>query len=156
MIPSRTITYPAVTADDFEELAALRIAAMRPSLEHLGRFDVVRARERLWQSFYPEHTQFIVVDGQRVGFHTLRPVEGGLYLNHLYIHPAWQGTGIGSQVLRHLLAQADTLRRPVSLCALRDSPANAFYQRHGFVQTRVDEPDIYYVREVPKLLRTEH
>ncbi|HEY1049927.1 MAG TPA: hypothetical protein VGE39_09240 [Prosthecobacter sp.] len=40
------ITYSSVTIDDFEELAALRIAAMRPSLEHLGRFDPARARER--------------------------------------------------------------------------------------------------------------
>lgn len=136
----------AVTAADFEELAELRIAAMRKSLEHIGRFDPQRARERLWNSFYPEHTQFIVLDGQHVGFHTFRPVEDGFYLNHLYIHPQWQGSGIGSQVLRHLLAHADALGRPVHLCALRDSAANAFYQRHGFVQTRLDDPDIYYVR----------
>lgn len=152
MSPPHAITYATVNTADFEELAALRIAAMRPSLEHLGRFDPMRARERLWQSFYPEHTQFILVDGQRAGFHTLRPVEGGLYLNHLYIHPRWQGGGIGSQVLRHLLARADALRQPVSLCALRDSPANAFYQRHGFVQTRVDEPDIHYVRPAARAL----
>lgn len=143
------VTYAAVTAGDFEELLALRLAAMRASLEHLGRFDPARARRRLWHSFLPEHTQFIVVEGHRIGFHTFFPDKQGFYLNHLYIHPAWQGTGIGSQVLRQLLAQADALRQAVSLCALRDSPANAFYQRHGFVQTRVDEPDIYYVRAAP-------
>lgn len=34
----------------------------------------------------------------------------------------------------------------VSLGALRDSPSNRFYQRHGFVQTAEDEWDIYYLR----------
>ncbi len=144
--PAQRITFSLVRSADFEVLAELRTAAMRESLENIGRFDPERARERLWNSFYPEHTQFIVVNGQRVGFHTFRPVDDGFYLNHLYVLPGWQGRGIGSHVLRQLLAQADVLGQPVHLCALRDSASNAFYQRHGFVQTRVDDPDIYYLR----------
>jgi ribosomal protein S18 acetylase RimI-like enzyme len=144
--PPEKITFTAVSAEDFEELLALRIAAMRESLEAVGRFDPVRARERLRKSFYPEHTAFIVVDGQKIGFYTLRPADGGLQLDHLYVHPNFQSRGIGSEVLRHLLALADASQMTVSLGALRDSPSNRFYQRHGFVQTAEDELDIYYVR----------
>lgn len=139
------ITFASVSNDDFEDLLALRIAAMRESLEAVGRFNPERARERLRKSFYPEHTAFIVVDGQRIGFYTFRPADGGgLQLDHLYVHPNFQSRGIGAEVLRHLLALADASKTTVSLGALRDSPSNRFYQRHGFVKTSEDEWDIYY------------
>src|SRR3954464_10641411 len=101
------ITFSDVTVADFEELAALRIAAMRASLEQVGRFDPERARERLRKSFYPEHTQFILLDGQRVGFYTFRPAADGWRLDHFYIHPDWQSRGLGSFVMRRLLALSD-------------------------------------------------
>lgn len=65
-----SVVFSTVTAADFDELAALRIAAMRDSLERVGRFDLERARERLRKSFYPEHTRFVILDGQRIGFYT--------------------------------------------------------------------------------------
>lgn len=141
------IKFAAVSDDDFEELLALRIAAMRESLEAVGRFNPDRARERLRKSFCPEQTAFIVVDGQRIGFYTFRPADDGCFqLDHLYVHPDFQSRGIGSEVLRYLLALADASQTAVSLGALRDSPSNRFYQRHGFVQTAEDEWDIYYLR----------
>lgn len=84
------ISFAPVSQDDFEELLALRIAAMRESLEAVGRFNPERARERLRKSFYPEHTAFIAFDGQRIGFYTFRPADGGGFqLDHLYVHPTF-------------------------------------------------------------------
>ncbi len=143
---SNRIIFSAVTDADFDELVALRIAAMRASLERVGRFDPDRARERLRKSFYPEHTRIIILDGQRIGFYTFRPADDGFQLDHLYVHPSCQARGIGFHVLGELLSQADALQRPVRLGALRDSASNRFYQRHGFVQTAEDEWDIYYIR----------
>lgn len=143
---SSRITYAQVTDGDFDELVALRIAAMRESLERVGRFDPARARERLRASFHPAHTHFIALDGVRVGFSTFRPEPGHFKLDHLYLHPAHQSLGIGSHVLRHLLAQSDAQGLSVQVGALRDSASNRFYQRHGFVQTGEDAWDIYYVR----------
>ena len=143
---STLVTFTPVTAADFDELVDLRIAAMRESLERVGRFDPVRARERLRASFYPEHTQFIVLDSDHVGFCTFRPQPDHFRLDHLYVHPRCQSLGIGSHVLCHLLAQSDARGLPVQLGALRDSASNRFYQRHGFVPTSEDAWDIYYVR----------
>ena len=141
-----SVTFSEVTAADFDEVAALRIAAMRASLEQIGRFDPERARERLRKSFYPEHSGFVILDGQRIGFYTCRPTNDGCHLDHLYGHPGCQSRGVGSFVIRCLLSQSDTRRMPVRLGALRDSPANRFDQRHGFVRTAEDEWDIYYIR----------
>jgi ribosomal protein S18 acetylase RimI-like enzyme len=143
---SDRITFSGVTTADFDELVALRIAAMRDSLEHVGRFDPERARERLRNSFYPEHTAFIVLSEERIGFYTFRPADDGFHLDHLYVHPDSQSRGIGSHVIRHLLSRSDALRMPVHLGALRESPSNRFYQRHGFIRTAEDDWDIYYLR----------
>jgi GNAT superfamily N-acetyltransferase len=132
---------------DFDALVTLRIAAMRESLERVGRFDPERARERLQNSFYPEHTQFIVLAGKRIGFYTFRPLADGFHLDHLYIHPSSQSRGVGSFVMQHLIAQAEEKQMPIHVGALRESASNRFYQRHGFVPVREDAWDIYYVRE---------
>ena len=144
--PSNGLTFAGVTPADFDELAALRIAAMRESFESVGRFDSERARERLRQSFYPEHTQVIVFGGVRVGFYTFRPVADGFQPDQLYIQPSCRSRGIGSRVIGSLLAEADARGWPVRVGALRDSPANRFYRRRGFVPTREEVWDVYYER----------
>ncbi len=113
----------------------------------MGRFDPERARERLQNSFYPEHTQFIVLEGECIGFYTFRPLADGFHLDHLYIHPSSQSRGVGSFVMQHLIAQAEEKQMPIHLGALRESASNRFYQRHGFVKVREDAWDIYYVRK---------
>ncbi|HET9976631.1 MAG TPA: GNAT family N-acetyltransferase [Burkholderiaceae bacterium] len=134
------------TAGDFEALLALRLRAMRESLERLGRYDEQRARERLTETFDPAHTHHIVVDGRRVGFLVLKTLSHAMRLNHLYVDPADQRRGIGHRVLQWVCAEADRLQLPVELMALKGSAANRFYLRHGFVATGEGEWDIDYVR----------
>lgn len=135
-----------VLAADFEALLALRVRAMRPSLQALGRFDPDRARERFASSFMPEHMQHILVDGVRVGCVTLRPKPAALRLDHLYIEPQHQSQGLGAQVMDWACAQADWRQMPLELAALQGSNANRFYQRHGFVEISRSDFDIEYRR----------
>ena len=136
---------PVVLADG-EALAALRVEAMRPSLERVGRFDADRARSRLLDTFSPEHTRAIRAGGERAGFLVVKPLEGGLVLEHLYVLPSHQGRGIGSAVLRRVFAEADAQGLDLRVGALRESDANRFYVRHGFVLEREAAYDNYYVR----------
>jgi ribosomal protein S18 acetylase RimI-like enzyme len=146
------IELTSVEEGDFEELAVLRIAAMRESLERVGRIDPARARERLRSSFAPERTRFVVLAGERVGFFATRVGSEGLELAHLYIHPGFQGLGIGSVVLRQVFAEANERGVSVLVGALKESAANRFYQRHGFALVREGEWDNYYVRS-PEAIR---
>ena len=82
-----------------------------------------------------------------MGFYALRPDGQGLRLDHLYVMPAAQGQGLGGRVLQGILEDADRRGLPVSVGALRDSDANRFYRRHGFVQTGETEWDVDYLRE---------
>ena len=141
-------TFSPVLASDFEGLVALRIEALRESLERLGRFDPVRARERLAAGFAPHCMQHIEISAKRIGFITLRPdpgsVAAALHLDHLYIRPAWQGQGIGAWALNWAKLQAVQKNCGISLSALKQSAANRFYVRHGFVQVGESSFDLDY------------
>ena len=139
--------FEPVSDEDFEDLLLLRIEAMRDSLERIGRFDPVRARERFRFSFSAAHTRHIFADDKWVGFVAVKPIEEGLLLDHLYIRPAFQNRGIGARVLEQVFAQADSAGQALRVGALRESDSNRFYLRHGFVKINEDEWDIYYVRQ---------
>ncbi|WP_249292960.1 VOC family protein, partial [Achromobacter ruhlandii] len=86
-----------VTEADFDTLLAIRIEAMRDSLERLGRFDPERARARLRATFRPDHTWFIERDGAPIGFYAVRPDGDGLPLAHPSVVPAAAGLGVGGR-----------------------------------------------------------
>jgi GNAT superfamily N-acetyltransferase len=135
-----------VQPGDFEDLLALRLRAMQPSLQALGRFDPQRARERFASGFVPQHMHRLWLNGVAVGCVTLRPEPEALVLDHLYIEPAHQGQGLGAQVLDWAKALADQRQCPLRLEVLQGSDANRFYQGHGLVEVGRSAFDIAYER----------
>lgn len=140
------VAFEPATAADAEALVAIRIAAMRESLERVGRFDPQRARDRFLAGFDPARTRHVLSDGERIGFVVVREHGDGLLLDHLYLLPRFQGRGIGAAVLADVLAHADASRLPVRVGALRGGAANRFYERHGFVLVEQGEWDNFYRR----------
>jgi len=139
-VNSPTISLAPVADADFEPMLALRIEALRESLERLGRFNPDVARARLKSQFRPEWMRHLVVDGERVGYFTVEPREGELRLHHLYLKPAAQGQGVGAWVIDRIKARG----LPITLAALRESRANSFYLRHGFKVVEEQDFDIEY------------
>ncbi|MFI0896918.1 GNAT family N-acetyltransferase [Streptomyces sp. NPDC020983] len=135
------------TQADLEPLADLRAVVMRPDLERLGRYDEHRVRQRLRDSFSPVRTAIIVVGGEFAGSITLRPHgDGGQWLEHFYLAPRHQGRGLGSGVLRAVLAEADARGQTVRLNVLQGSPARRLYERHGFTVESEDPVDVFMTR----------
>lgn len=145
-LPASAPHFEPASAEDFESLLQIRLAAMRSSLEQIGRFDPLRVRRRLADSWIPAMTQHIVCEGARVGFYMLRRTDHALVLQHLYLMPAAQGRGLGSAVMRMLIMESARTGLPLRVTALRDSPANDFYLKHDFVRCSSDEFDLHYVR----------
>ncbi|MDC8786231.1 GNAT family N-acetyltransferase [Roseateles koreensis] len=133
-----------VADEDFEAMLSLRMAALRESLERLGRYDLARGRARLREGFEPAWMRHIVLGDERIGFFTLKPQSGALHLNHLYLKPARQGQGSGAWVMAQIKAQARAQGLAVTLSALKLSDANRFYLRHGFRQVAEHEFDLDY------------
>jgi N-acetylglutamate synthase-like GNAT family acetyltransferase len=80
-------------------------------------------------------------DGELVGVMGIQPVKDVALVRHAYVWPAMQREGIGTQLMRHLLA-TNTGQILVGTWAAA-TWAIAFYERHGFVLVaRERTPDV--------------
>ncbi|WP_316775888.1 GNAT family N-acetyltransferase [Streptomyces sasae] len=131
---------------DVEAVAELRAVVLRGDLERLGRYDPQRVRQRLRDGFVVSHTRVIEVGGVFAGCVALRPAEEAHWLEHFYLAPDLQGAGIGSGVLRELLARCDRDGLRVRLNVLQGSAARRLYERHGFTVEAEDPVDVFMVR----------
>ncbi|SEG98884.1 Acetyltransferase (GNAT) domain-containing protein [Nonomuraea solani] len=132
---------------DVEAIAELRAVVMRPDLERLGRFDEHRVRQRLRDSYAPQHARIIMVAGAFAGCVAVRPAEDERWLEHFFLDPSLQGRGIGSAVLRAVLRETDADGVLVRLNVLRGSAAQRLYERHGFTVEAQDPVDVFMARQ---------
>ncbi|MCV2368829.1 GNAT family N-acetyltransferase [Roseateles oligotrophus] len=137
-------SFQPVQAEDFEAMLALRMTALRESLERLGRFDLQRGRERFQAAFAPEFMQHICCGAERIGFMTLKPDGAMLKLEQLYVAPERQDQRVGAWVISWVKDRARAAGQDVTLSALKQSDANRFYLRHGFKQVGESDFDIDY------------
>ena len=142
---SRELDIAPASPDEAQHLAELRVEAMRPSLEAVGRFDLDRARRRFLSTFVAADTFVLRADGIVIGFYVVRRHADQLYLDHLYIRDAFQGHGFGRRILHRLQQEARRCDQPLRVTALRESPANLFYVSNGFVFEYAEEFDNHYV-----------
>ncbi|HSD41733.1 MAG TPA: GNAT family N-acetyltransferase [Burkholderiales bacterium] len=69
-------------------------------------------------------------DGRLVGVMGLQDVRDVALIRHAYVTTARRGSGIGSRLLQHLVAQTD---RPILVGTWADATwATRFYVKHGF------------------------
>jgi GNAT superfamily N-acetyltransferase len=137
---------PATPADS-EFCFALHKAAMGEYVAAVWGWDEQVQRHYHDHGFIPDRWQIITADGVDVGALNVdyRPSE--IYLARIELDPAYQGRGIGSRVIRDLLARAAAIGQPVVLDVLQvNKRALHLYQRLGFVQTYHHGPDNIRIR----------
>lgn len=141
---SRYYTLRPATAADFDFLFALHAATIRRAVEATWGWDKAFQANYFREHFVAEENQVIVVDGQDVGVLKLEERDGDLFIGLIEIAPAFQGAGLGSQIIRDVVASAFACGRGVALHVLKANPgARRLYERLGFqvVETR----DVRYV-----------
>ena len=136
---------PASEAD-FEPLLALRVDVMREHLERVFRYKPSRARRIFREHFDEPGLRLILIAGERAGCVGFRIGEGKIKIDSFYLDRRYQNRGLGATILKVLLAEADALGLPVRLEVLRGSPADRFYERHGFMKFDEDDVEAHYER----------
>jgi GNAT superfamily N-acetyltransferase len=131
---------------DFEPLLALRIDVMREHLERVFRYKPSRARRIFREHFDEPGMRLILVEGALAGCVGFRTEPECLKIDSFYLERRYHNSGLGSAILKVLLAEADTLGKPIRLEVLTGSKADRFYLRHGFVKLGEDEIEGEYER----------
>jgi GNAT superfamily N-acetyltransferase len=83
--------------------------------------------------YVPRQTRIIVADGIDVGWMIVGEADSAFELHEIYLQPEHQGRGIGSHLIKTLLAEAERHSKPVKLQVLKvNVRARQLYERFGF------------------------
>jgi GNAT superfamily N-acetyltransferase len=138
-----------VSDADFEPLLAIRIEVMREHLERVFRYKPSRARRIFREHFGEPGLRLIVIGDETAGCVGFRVGQAEIKIDSFYLARRYHNRGLGTEIVRVLLAEADALGLPIELDVLRGSPADRFYERHGFVKQSEDDIEASYRRAVP-------
>jgi len=72
----------------------------------------------------------VIIAGRRAGYISVKRTPDTIYIDNIQISPAWQGHGIGSDILNRILDGSD--KKSVKLATFDDNPAKRLYERMGF------------------------
>jgi ribosomal protein S18 acetylase RimI-like enzyme len=142
------------TAEDAVFLYALHVATIRPAVEATWGWDETFQASYFREHFVAEANQVIVVEGQDVGVLKLEERDGNVFIALIEVAPAFQGAGLGSQVIGDVVATAFARGQAVALHVLKaNSGARRLYERLGF--TVVETRDVRHVMRIIPPNRTK-
>jgi len=145
---TRTWRFAPATEADFEPLLAIRIEVMREHLERVFRYKASRARRVFREHFAEPGLRSILVGDEIAGCVGFRIGEAEIKIDSFYLARRHHNRGLGTEILKALLAEADAIGLPVELDVLIGSPADRFYERHGFVKQGQDDIEANFRRAV--------
>ncbi len=149
-------TKPMQSPDDDEFDLAVYASTRLPELAVLGwapqqadRFVRMqyRAQAQHYRLYYPDADWFIAtVDGQAAGRLIVARSDHDLLIVDIALLPRYRGSGVGGNLVRRLIAQADEVGIPLRCHVELSNPARGFWEHFGMVPTRVDGAHILMER----------
>jgi ribosomal protein S18 acetylase RimI-like enzyme len=140
----RAVLRPA-RPEDFEYCASLYFAGMEETIQtlNLDRAAQVANFRKRWA--VPQ-VRIITLDGADIGWLQTATEDDALFLAQLFVAPAFQRQGIGTEVLEHLIGEAASACHAVTLGVVKTNPALRLYERLGFRITHDDHRKFYMRR----------
>jgi GNAT superfamily N-acetyltransferase len=105
-----------------------------------------KAMRQGYQTDFP-NAQFsiIIVDGAAVGRMVVDRAGEEIRIIDIALLPVHCGKGVGTRLMKEMMAEAAGARKPVRLCVFHGTRAIGFYQRLGFLL--VGKPGVYQEME---------
>ncbi len=128
-------TLRQATETDYAFLYHLHRVTMKDYVAQTWGWDETFQAAIFKDGFDPGHSQIIVVDGRDTGVLSMERRIDTLFLANLRILPEEQRHGLGTEIIKTILAQASREDIPVTLQVLKVNPARHLYERLGFVVT---------------------
>ena len=111
-------------------------------------------RAKLAETYDIAATSIIIFGGRDIGWMAVQRRRDHIELEHLYLEPSHQSRGIGSAILRSLIAEGDACRLPLRLATAKMNPARRLYERLGFIEVDADDFKVYLERAVTRASET--
>jgi ribosomal protein S18 acetylase RimI-like enzyme len=131
-----------VADDDRAFLVELYGSVREPELAHVPWDEATRsafvehqfaAQDTHYRQNYPGATLDVVeVDGERAGRLYVHRGPSDIRIMDIALAPAFRGRGIGTELLRRLIAEAQASGRKLSIHVEMNNPARTLYERLGF------------------------
>jgi len=141
-----TIDLRAARSEDYAFALGLYVETIKPyTVAFMPWVNAVENARfaRLWA---PADSRIITLDGQDIGWVEASDTGAEIFLKQFYLHPALQRQGIGTDVMRRLIAEWQA--RPIVLTVLKNNPARRLYERLGFAVTGETDMKFMMRREV--------
>ncbi len=130
-----------------EEDAAFLYDTLKATMEDYVRqtwgWNEQDQQARFRATFEPGKDHVVLLDGQPIGVFCTERGEDEVFIDKIYILPAYQRRGIGTHLITTVQNEAFAQGLPVALRVLKVNPARQLYGRLGFEQ--VDETESSYV-----------
>lgn len=104
------------------------------------------AQHQFWHENYADTSwDLILLDGEPVGRLYVARWADDIRVVDIALMPEHRGGGLGTRLLRQILAEGDATGRKVSIHVEIFNPARSLYERLGFVQA--EEKGVYLLME---------
>ena len=143
-------TLRKITQDDYEFLRRLHHVVMRPYVEAIWGWNEEKQDEIVRQDMAGPYLSIIVCAGKDIGQVSIERNDEKLSLVDLFILPECQGQGIGSAVIKSILAEADAACLPVTLRLFKTNPAKQLYEQLGF-RMETEDDTWFHMRYSPMI-----
>ena len=108
------------------------------------------AQDRFFEvDWQPGIYEIVLLDGEPCGYVCVDARADDVYVRNIHVLPAFQGRGVGTQLLREAIARADARGVPTRLQTLHLNRAANLYRRLGFVEVGRTGTHILFERPVP-------
>ena len=126
----REFLYRVYASTRADELAAVPWDRAQKEAFLRAQFD---AQDRWYHEQYTRVTyDVIAIDGEPAGRLYVRRGDTEIRIVDIALLPEHRGRGVGTSLLRALLAEADAADKRITIHVERTNPALRFYQRLGF------------------------
>ena len=121
-------TLRPATAEDIELLDRIHTDNMQKYVEKVYPWNPHLFRDR----FNPQDYQLVTIKTEIVGFIKVVVSATDIYLGEIQIVSDWQNQGIGTNIIKTIIQQAQLNQKSIWLKVIHGNPAENLYKRLGF------------------------
>ena len=125
-----------ISLDDYEFGYTIKEMVLKEYIEKTwGKWDNEKQKGYYSKNFKLENNYLIKYSGRKIGWLEYFEKEFLIEINQIFIHPEYQGKGIGSFIIKDIINKGINIKKPIILQVLKSNEkAIKLYQKLGFIE----------------------